>query len=90
MAGCDNAAIARVHAVNGTRVVVGPDHRISGTAPADVPAGEHEITITLPDRPDRAQMLRPLDPGDLPKHDLGPCPAALGLRREEIYGDVGR
>jgi hypothetical protein len=26
------------------RVLVGPDHRISGTAP--VPPGEHEVTIT--------------------------------------------
>src|SRR6266567_9396500 len=27
------------------RVLVGPDRRISGTAPADVPPGEHEVTI---------------------------------------------
>ncbi len=27
-----------------TRVVVGADHRISGTVPAEVPAGEHEFT----------------------------------------------
>jgi hypothetical protein len=30
-----------------TRVLVGPDHRISGTAPAAVPPGEHEVTITV-------------------------------------------
>ena len=28
-----------------TRVTVGPDHRISRTAPAEVPAGEHEVII---------------------------------------------
>jgi hypothetical protein len=67
-----------------TRVMVGPDHRISGTAPAEVPEGEHEVTITLPDRP------RPVDPGDLPRHDLGPWPNGLSLRREDIYGDDGR
>jgi hypothetical protein len=30
-----------------TRVLVGPDHRISGTAPAAVPRDEHEVAITL-------------------------------------------
>ena len=34
-----------------TRVTVGPDRRISGTAPADVPPGEHEVTITLAPSP---------------------------------------
>jgi len=33
-----------------TRVLIGPDHRISGTAPATVPPGEHEVTITGRDR----------------------------------------
>ena len=28
-----------------TRIRVGLDHRISGTAPAAVPPGEHEVTI---------------------------------------------
>jgi hypothetical protein len=27
-----------------TRVLVGPDHRISGTARAAVPPGEHDVT----------------------------------------------
>ena len=73
-----------------TRVVVGPDHRISGTAPAEVPAGEHEVTITLTQRPAQAQAPRPLGPTDLPRHDLGPWPNGLSLRREDIYGDDGR
>jgi hypothetical protein len=70
-----------------TRVVVGPDHRISGTAPAEVPAGEHEVTITLEDRSAQEQTSRPLDQPDLPRHDLGPWPTGLSLRREDIYGD---
>ena len=73
-----------------TRVVVGPDHRISGTAPAEVPAGEHEVTITLTQRPVRQQTARSLDATDLPRHDLGPWPDGLSLRREDIYGDDGR
>jgi hypothetical protein len=73
-----------------TRVVVGPDHRISGTAPAEVPMGEHEVTITLADRSAQEQATRPLDSTDLPRHDLGPWPDGLSLRREDIYGDDSR
>ena len=36
------------------RIRVDPDHRISGTAPADVPPGEHEVTIIVA-RPQRAE-----------------------------------
>jgi hypothetical protein len=42
-----------------TRVVVGPDHSISGTAPAEVPAGEHEVTVTLADRQAGEPAARP-------------------------------
>jgi hypothetical protein len=70
-----------------TRVVVGPDHSISGTAPAEVPAGEHEVTVTLADRPAGEPAARPRDQGDLPRHDLGPWPAGLSLRREDLYSD---
>jgi hypothetical protein len=73
-----------------TRVVVGPDHRISGTAPAEVPVGEHEVAIVLPDHPAQQHATRSLEPADLPRHDLGPWPAALSLRREAIYGDDSR
>jgi hypothetical protein len=31
-----------------TAIQVGSDHRISGTAPAEVPPGEHEVSITVP------------------------------------------
>ena len=72
------------------RVVVGPDHRISGTAPTEVPAGEHEVTITLADRSASEQASRPLNSTDLPRHDLGPWPDGLNLRREDIYGDGSR
>lgn len=73
-----------------TRVVVGPDHRISGTAPAEVPVGEHEVTITLATHPVQAQGARPVGPADLPRHDLGPWPDGLSLRREDLYDDDGR
>ncbi len=36
------------------RIRVDPDHRIFGTAPAAVPPGEHEVTISIA-RPQRAE-----------------------------------
>jgi len=73
-----------------TRVRVGPDHRISGTAPDEVPPGEHEVTIAVPDRAAPVLAAPLLEDIDLPRHDLGPWPEALSLRREDIYGDDGR
>ena len=92
MAGCDIAANLGFHCMNEicTRVVVGPDHRISGTASTEVRVDEHEVTITLAGRPDREQTARPIEQGDLSRHDLGPWPDGLSLRREDIYGDDGR
>ncbi len=68
------------------RIRVDPDHRISGTAPADVPPGEHEVTIIVA-RPQRAEK-RPRIAG-LPTHDE-PWDGSISLRREDIYGDDGR
>jgi hypothetical protein len=70
------------------RVVVSPDHRISGTVPEEMPVGEHEVTITVTDR--SSKVGRPLHPSDPPTHDLGPWPEGLSLRREDMYDDDGR
>jgi hypothetical protein len=72
-----------------TRIRVGPDHRITGVAPPEVPAGEHEVTITLAPPP-RQMPTKKFSVEDLPKHDLGPWPEGLSLRREDIYDDDGR
>jgi hypothetical protein len=69
------------------RVVVSPDHRISGIVPDEVPVGEHEVTIIVTDRSDQEPAGRL---SDLPTHDLGPWPEGLSLRREDMYGDDGR
>jgi hypothetical protein len=69
-----------------TRVLVGPDHRISGTAPA----AEHEVTITVAPSPSRQHPAEPFDVDALPTHDLGPWPEGLSLRREDIYDEDGR
>ncbi len=73
------------------RIHVHADHTITGIAPPDVPAGEHEVTIPIPLGPARRPAKKkPFNVGDLPTHDLGPWPEGLRLRREEIYGEDGR
>ena len=69
-----------------TRVLVGPDHRLTGTVPEDVPPGEHEAIITLAVSPPPG---RPFGMQHFPSHDLGWDETAR-LRREDIYGDDGR
>lgn len=66
-----------------TRIRVGADRRISGVAPADVPPGEHEATITV------ARSERPFRLADLPSHDT-PWDDSISLRRQDMYGDDGR
>ena len=73
-----------------TKILVGPDHRITGTVPDAVAPGEHEVTITLLSPPVDERQPEPLKAADLPSHDLGPWPEGLSLRREDMYGDNGR
>ena len=73
-----------------TRVLIGPDHRISGTAPATVPPGEHEVTITVSRSASGQPPSEPFDVDALPTHDLGPWPEGLSLRQEDIYDEDGR
>jgi hypothetical protein len=72
------------------RIIVAPDGTISGRAPGQVPAGEHEASITVADRPVRQQPSEPFDVDDLPTHNLGPWPDGLSLSREDLYGDDAR
>ncbi len=73
-----------------TRIQVGKDHRIAGTAPDEVPPGEHDVVINVHGSASSALGQRPVEDKDLPRHDLGPWPVGLALRREEIYNDDGR
>jgi hypothetical protein len=72
-----------------TRIRVGPDHRITGVAPPEVPAGEHEVTINLTPAPARQLPTQKFNIDDLPKHDLA-WDDSISLRREDMYGDDGR
>jgi hypothetical protein len=63
---------------------VAEDGSISGKAPRELPPGEYQAPITLPDsKPHRRRL-------DRPSHDCGPWPEGFAVRREEIYGDEGR
>ena len=73
-----------------TRILVGSDHRISGTAPAAVPPGEHEVTIAVASPPAQRRPSELFDVDALPTHDLGPWPEGLSLRREDMYDEDGR
>jgi hypothetical protein len=69
-----------------TRIRVDPDHRISGTAPAAVPPGEHEVMIAVarPQRPKQRPRVV-----ELPTHAV-PWDGSISLRREDMYGENGR
>lgn len=67
-----------------TRILVGPDHRITGTAPEGVPPGEHEVMLTV-----LAPLRRRFGVKNMPfHHEL--WDDNVSLRREDMYGDDGR
>ena len=68
-----------------TRIRVGADHRISGTAPPDLPPGEHEAVIAVAS-PAGGKQFRL---ADIPMHDTV-WDGSISLRRDDMYGDYGR
>lgn len=73
-----------------TRVHVAEDGTITGRAPSDLPPGEHDAEIAVAGAPLPEPAAKPFQADDLPRHDLGPWPEGLSLRREDMYGDDGR
>ena len=73
-----------------TRIHVAEDGTISGRAPDGVLPGEHVVHIEAPERLARQLPTMPFNVDELPRHDLGPWPEGLSLRREDLYGDDGR
>lgn len=64
---------------------VAPDHTISGVAPADLPAGDHEVVIST------APAGRPRKPFRYEGFPIDDRPwDGRSLRREDMYGDDGR
>ncbi|HUS17092.1 MAG TPA: hypothetical protein VM536_19000 [Chloroflexia bacterium] len=76
-----------------TVVTVSPDGALSGHVPPGIPPGEHQVLLVLDAAPTTASP--PQSPGphlllDFPVDDVGPWPADLSLRREDLYDDDGR
>ena len=65
---------------------VAPDHTISGIAPAELPAGEHEVVVSAAPGPRRRKPFRF---EGFPMVDA-PWDDSVSLRREDLYGDDGR
>jgi hypothetical protein len=61
-----------------------PRTAASQKAPRELPPGEYQAPITVPEPKRKAKRL------NLPMHDCGPWPEGFTVRREEIYGDEGR
>ena len=72
-----------------TRIQVAEDGTISGHAPDGVRPGEHVVTLGVT-APARQEPTIPFNVDELPRHDLGPWPEGISLRREDMYGDDGR
>jgi hypothetical protein len=68
------------------RILVRPDHTITGIAPPEVPPGEHVATITISTA---RTSEKPSRVAHLPVHDA-PWDGSIPLRREDMYGDDGR
>ena len=67
-----------------TKIRVAKDGSISGKAPRELPPGEYQAPITVPEPKPKRRRL------DLPLHDSGPWPEGFTASRKEIYGDDGR
>jgi hypothetical protein len=66
--------------------VVGPDRRVTVQLPPDVTPGTYQFVVVIDGTPSA-----PKPPvAAWPVHDVGPWPADLSLRREDLYGDDGR
>lgn len=65
-----------------TRIAVGPDHRISGIAPAELPPGEHEAIVIVTPRIRRSVTELPVR--------AGPWDDAISLHRQDLYDADGR
>ena len=65
------------------KIRVAPDGTISGQAPRELPPGEYQAPIRLPEPKRRRRRL------DLPVHDAY-WDDNVSLRREDIYGADGR
>lgn len=70
---------------------VGSDGTVTLQAPAGLALAECEVVLLVADSDEDDLRLAALDELlALPTLDLGPWPAGLSLRREDLYGEQGR
>ena len=67
--------------------MVGPDRKIVVQLPPDIRPGKHSLVVVIEETP-AAAVRAAL--ADWPLHDVGPWPADLSLRREDLYDDSAR
>ncbi len=68
-----------------TIATITPEGILSVAVPSDLPAGQHRFVLVIDEQP---VARYPTGLADFPVDDLGPWPAHLSLRREEMY-DAG-
>ena len=71
-----------------TTVVVDAEHRATLQLPADITPGEHSVVVVIEEA--AGSLATPGPWAGFPRHDVGPWPEGLSLRREDLYGDDGR
>ena len=67
--------------------MVAPDGTLTVQLPVDIAPGEHRVVLVIEEQPVSASTRERLE---FAEHDVGPWPADLPLRREDMYGDQGR
>lgn len=65
---------------------VGEDGTIVVPGPTGIGPGRRRVVVVVEE--EVADGKR--EPLVLPRHDVGPWPEGLSLRREDVYGDGGR
>lgn len=69
-----------------TTAVIGEDRLLQIQLPPDVTPGHHRVAVVI----DENVLSAAGNLDDFPIIDVGPWPAGLSLRREDMYGDNGR
>jgi hypothetical protein len=70
-----------------TTATVTADGTLTVEVPPDIPPGRHHIVMLIDEQPAPPAVPPPCD---VPVLHVGAWPAALSLRREDLYGDDGR